>query len=207
MNQYIIDTKYAVKKLIKTIYKEEKELDSLTTKFNQLKKVFDHLFWDYSTADMQEDFNDLQVQHKFIQMAKFHEENDLKGKKSELDKLSHSIITKQDSMNSLSMSLLQIAKQGISTVHGNPNNCPTGRNIGSESLRNVIWQGRNQSIHYEEGNPSQKVKDCFINLTNDFGVDFDLSLDYTVNKAKKIVDLLNWKNYKNYKTDLKSLLG
>ena len=165
------------------------------------------MFWDYSTADMHEDFNDLQIQHKFIQMAKFAEENDLKGKKEELDSILKSILTKKDSMNSLSMSLLQIAKQGISTAHGNPSNCPPGKDIGSETLKNVIWQGRNQSIHCEEGNPNQKVKECFLNLTSDFGSEFDLIVDYTANKARSIIDLLGWDIYDNYEKDMISLIG
>jgi len=207
MNSYLIDTKFASDNLISTIHNEEKKFEKLSKKFSELKKVFDNLFWDYSTADMHEDFNDLQVQHKFIQMAKFAEENDLKGKKAELDSLSRSILAKKDSMNSLSMSLLQIAKQGISTVHGNPSNCPPGRNIGSESLKNVIWQGRNQAIHCEEGNPNQRVKDCFSNLATDFGSDYDLSTDYTENRARKIIDLLEWNSYDKYETDMISLIG
>jgi len=207
MNQYLVDTKFASNSLIDTIHYEEDKLSALTIQFDKLKKVFDHLFGDYSTADMQEDFNDLLVQHKFIQMAKFAEENDLKGKKTELDSLARSILTKKDSMNSLSMSLLQIAKQGLSTVHGNLTACPSGRNIGSETLKNVIWQGRNQSNHCEEGKPKKMVKDCFSNLVNDFGSEFDLTVDITANKARKIIVLLNWSNYDNYEKDMISLIG
>lgn len=105
------------------------------------------------------------------------------------------------------MSLLQIAKQGISTVHGNPINCPLGRSIGTETLKNIIWQGRNQSIHCEEGNPNQKVKDCFSNLATDFGSDFDLTVNYTDNKARRIIDLLNWNTYDKYENDMISLIG
>jgi hypothetical protein len=207
MNQYLTDTKFAAQSLIDTIHHEENQLSELTEQFDKLKKVFDHFFWDYSTADLHEDFNELQVQHKYIQMAKFVEKKDLKGKKAELDILSKSILAKKDSMNSLSMGLLQIAKQGISTVHGYPSQCPSGRNIDSETLKNVIWQGRNQSIHCEEGNPNQKIKDCFSNLTNDFGSEFDLTVDYTANKARKIIGLLNWVTYDNYENDMILLIG
>ena len=104
------------------------------------------------------------------------------------------------------MSLLQIAKQGISTIHGNLDNCPEGRKIGPETLKNIIWQGRNQSLHCEEGNPHKKVKNCFLNLKNEFGKDFDLSLNPTSNKAKKIVDVLGWEDYDQYEKDMISLL-
>lgn len=207
MNSYLVDTKFAAENLITTIHSEEKLFEEFSNRFSKLKQEFDLLFWDYTTSDMQEDFNELQVQHKFTQMAKFAKENDLEGKKAELDSLAKSILAKKDSMNSLSMSLLQIAKQGISTVHGNPANCPIGRSIGSENLKNVIWQGRNQAIHCEEGNPNQGVKACFANLNTDFGSEYDLSTDYTENRARKIIDLLGWNLYDNYESDMISLIG
>lgn len=207
MNQYLPDTKFAAKSLIDTIHEEENKFSSLSARFDKLKKVYDTLYLDYSSSDLQEDFSPLQVQDKFIRAAKFAEDNELKGKKLELDKLERSIIAKKDSINSLSMSLLQIAKQGISSVHGNPSNCPNGRLVGSETLKNIIWQGRNQAIHCEEGNPNQKVKDCFANLSNDYGDDFDITMDYTDNKAKNIVDLLEWSDYDNYEKDMISLIG
>lgn len=207
MNQYITDTKFAAQSLINTIHREERRLAKLSIQFEVLGNIFDLLYRDYSTADMHEDYNELQVQHKYIQIAKFAERKDFEGKKAQLKTLEKSIFAKRDSMNSLSMGLLQIAKQGISTVHGNPSNCPSGRNIGCETLKNVIWQGRNQSIHCEEGNPNQKVKDCFLNLVNDFGSEFDLAVDYTENRARKIIDLLNWNTYSNYENDMISLIG
>ncbi len=207
MHPYLIDTEFAAKSLIETIYNEEIKFLELSEQFDRLKRHFDVLHWDFSTADGSDDFNDLQIQDKFVRMAKFHKENDIEGKKRELDNLQQSITNKKVSIDSLSMSLLQIAKQGISTVHGQPGNCPPGRNIGSESLKNVIWQGRNQSIHCEEGNPNARVLQCFANLTTDFGSDFDITINPTENKAKTIVDKLGWTNYDNYKNDMISLIG
>jgi hypothetical protein len=207
MHSYLTDTEFAAKSLIDTIYNEEINFQRLSAQFNRLKNHFDVLHWDFSTADGSEDFNDFQIQDKFIRMAKFHKDNDIEGKKKELDEIQHSLTNKKYSIDSLSMSLLQIAKQGISTVHGQPANCPPGRNIGSEVLKNVIWQGRNQSIHCEEGNPNARVSQCFANLTNDFGPDFDITIKPTENKAKVIVDKLGWTNYEDYKNDMISIIG
>jgi len=44
-------------------------------------------------------------------------------------------------------------------------------------------------------------------LANDFGNEFDLTTDYTVNKARKIIDLLNWSIYNNYEKDMITLIG
>lgn len=207
MHSYLVDTEFATESLIDTIYHEEIEFLRLSEQFDRLKDHFDVLHWDFSTADGSEDFNDFQIQDKFVRMAKFHKDNDIEMKKKELGDLYQSMANKKNSIDSLSMCLLQIAKQGISTVHGQPGNCPTGRNLGSEVLKNVIWQGRNQSIHCEEGNPSVRVLQCFANLTTDFGSDFDITINPTENKAKIIIDRLGWKKYDDYKNDMISLIG
>ena len=46
----------------------------------------------------------------------------------------------------------------------------------TQSLKNIIWQSRNQSIHHEDGNYHNNVKNCFIDLQNDFGNDFEVGL-------------------------------
>ena len=207
MHPYLVDTEFAAKSLIEKIHTEEIKFQQLSEQFEGLKKHFDVLHFDFSTADGSEDFNDFQIQDKFVRMAKFHKDNDIEGKKLELDNVQQSVINKKFSIDSLSMSLLQIAKQGISTVHGQPGNCPPGKNIGSETLKNVIFQGRNQSMHCEEGNPNARVLQCFANLTTEFGSDFDITTNPTGNKAKTIVDKLGWKNYNDYKNDMISLIG
>lgn len=206
MHTYLIDTEYAAKALIEIIYHEEKKYLEISTKYQNLKKHFDILNLDFSTSDLSEDFTEHQVIDKFIRMSKFYEDNDLKGKEIELSRTHESLKNKKHSIDALSMSLLQIAKQGISTVRGKLENCPSGRIIGSESLSNIIWQGRNQSIHYEEGYPYDSVQKCFLNLSKDFDSDFDITSDPKINKAKMVIDILCWTNYENYKNDMISLI-
>jgi hypothetical protein len=87
--------------------------------------------------------------------------------------------------NALAAALLQIAKQGISSKHGGLSKCPNGRLIGqTEFLKNVIWQGRNQTMHYEEGQYRRDVNECFTNLVNDFG----------------------WDNYVDYEKDMETVI-
>ncbi|MBZ9628132.1 hypothetical protein LB450_08480 [Psychroflexus sp. CAK1W] len=206
MNQYLIDTKFASETLIEVIHKEEKLIIEMLLTYTKLERRFNYLSKDFANSDMNEGFDDIQVQDKFIKMVKYAKEVKLKDKKLELQRIRESFTAKKDSVNSLSMGLLQIAKQGISTIHGNLENCPNGREIGTESLKNIIWQGRNQAIHCEEGKPPKKVKDCFDKLKDKYGKDFDLTLHPTSNKAKKIIDLLEWEEYAQYEKDMNSIL-
>lgn len=207
MHTYLIDTEFATKSLIETIYAEEKAFEQMSERYAMLKAQFDHLQWDFSTADGSEDFDDLQVQAKFNRMAKFHQDAAFQTKKLELENLQQSIANKKFSVEALAMNLLQIAKQGMSTVHGPLQNCPDGRFIGSQTLKNVIWQARNQAIHCEEGNPNNAVRICFSTLTVDFGPDFDITSNPTDSKAKKVIDQLGWNSFHQYESDMQSLLG
>ena len=205
MNQYLIDQEHSAKGLIEMIYKEEIEFSEMQDQASKMHKHYDVLNWDFTTAENSEDFSDMQIQDKFIRMAKMGES--LKKVRNDIDKIENSILEKEKSMISLSMSLLQIAKQGISTVHGDLNSCPAGKSLNSETLKNVIWQSRNQAIHSEEGNPRQPIITCFANLEKDYGSDFDITSNPTENKAKKVIDLLGWNTYENYRIDMISLLG
>lgn len=61
----------------------------------------------------------------------------------EISVIKNTIINIEDSQKSLSGALLQIAKQGISIVHCGLANCPSGRSIGTNAIKKVIWQARN----------------------------------------------------------------
>jgi hypothetical protein len=111
------------------------------------------------------------------------------------------------SLAALAGAILQIAKQGISTIYGLSwkTDCPTGRMIGSQNLRTVIWEGRNHSMHYEEGNPSVGVKNCFLGLETSFGQEFSLSVHPSANRSVLVVTILGWLNYDAYEQDMLSL--
>ena len=203
MNPYLIDTEFASRTLINAIFGEQERISQIGI----ILKEFEFLQWDFTTADLHEDFDEYQIQHKFNKMAKFHAEKNIANKRIEKERLELELVNKAESLNSLAMSLLQIAKQGISIEYNGLTLCPEGRLLKSESLKNVIWQGRNQSIHYEENNPHNQVKNCFTNLMTDFGNKFDIFSSNPSNKAKEIVELLEWNNYENYLNDMKSLLN
>lgn len=207
MNQYISDTEFASKALIELIYKEEIQQNELLLRYKSLEEIFENLFLKFTIGNEKDDIYGSQMKQKLIKVAEFSRDNNLIDKKNELTNIENSIITKKQSINSLSMSLLQIAKQGISLTYGGLIDSPNGRKLGKETLKNVIWQARNQSLHCEEGNPNNNVKKCFQNLQNDFGEKFDLSNNYKDNKAKYIIDLLCWNKYENYRKDLIQIIG
>ncbi|MBZ9673793.1 hypothetical protein [Mesorhizobium sp. ES1-3] len=104
------------------------------------------------------------------------------------------------SIAAMSGAILQFAKQGLSIVHGALDNCPAGRQIGSQTLSTIVFQARNQSIHWEEGALRKPVVDCFNALTNDFDHKFSA---FTVQSlAFQVIALLGWKSYQAFHEDM-----
>jgi hypothetical protein len=99
--------------------------------------------------------------------------------------------------------LLQLAKQGLSSVYGAKANVPKGKEIGATTLRDVIWEGRNQAMHFEEGKHKPELTDCFRALEVVFGAQF--SLKSKRNLSLYVIDALGWSTLAVYEADMMSL--
>lgn len=109
-------------------------------------------------------------------------------------------------MQAIAGAVLQIAKQGISLVHGGLAAAPQGRKIGSLYTKDIIWQGRNQAIHFEEGNFKKAITDLFTILETEQGARFSLAAHPQQNRAKQVVELLGWTQYASYVQDMQALI-
>jgi len=103
----------------------------------------------------------------------------------------------------LATALLQFGKQGVSIVHGGLSRCPTGRPIGTQVLREVLWQSRNQALHWEEDVLRPGVRNCFEALALEIHPHFE---QYpSRNMAFDVVELLNWRTFASFEQDMMSL--
>lgn len=106
--------------------------------------------------------------------------------------------------NALSGALLQFAKQGLSIRYGKSlSACPKGRPIGSQSITDVIWQGRNQAIHWEEGQFRSTTEATLKQLAKDFGPPYDQYASRSL--AYEIVSVLGWQSFADFSKDLLAL--
>lgn len=193
-HRYIIDTEPAVQGLFDLINREENRIVEVLEAHLQMDQAARNVL-----ASFQRQGGDSAL---LIQLDGFERAKERTQK--EFDDLGTLIANLRTTYNSLAGAVFQIAKQGISTVHGTLSACPNGRIIGtSEPLKNVVWQTRNQSMHFEELNYHENVKDCFANLVADFGDKLKLG---TENHALTVLKLLGWNTYENYKSDISTLL-
>ena len=205
MNQYIEDTAIAVRGLLSLIGDDESifrakqiELESTLERKRRAKAI---LYYGVPMTGSGEDATP--YYEKKVRDAR----RVIIELKDSIESLEAVILAKEISVQALAGAILQIAKQGISIVGGNPANCPAGRSIGRENLKNVIWQARNQSMHWEVNSFYSPVQTCFENLYLDFGADYQLHSSSPKSLAKQILHLLKWTSYESYESDMLSLLG
>lgn len=199
MNNYISQTEFAAKSLIDLISSDfdalehtNEALKSATAKFNVNHQIF--MANEFHTA----------ANYYHAQMAKAHEPQ--AHIITEIERLSGDIDAKSASISALSGALLQIAKQGISLTFGRPENAPNGEEINGLLVKEIIWEARNQSIHYE--NPkevSEKVVNLFKKIDTVRNDGAFWAPRNQINYAFDVVRFLGWLNYEQYEIHLKSI--
>lgn len=196
-------TEFAVRNLIDLATREEAALTekiALLAAAEQRLKVHQ---WDFQTSDLNDDFSDAYAMAAFARAALASQERDAIG--SEVARLQATVGAHQFAVQAICGSILQIAKQGISLVHGRLANAPNGRLVGNSPLKDVVWQARNQALHYEEGNFKPPVVELFAALEQSHGATFSLATHSQKSLAKQVVHLLGWTTYESYLADAQAL--
>lgn len=123
-----------------------------------------------------------------------------------LDATTQALRTFENSANILAGSVIQIAQQGMSIVHGSIKTYPyTGRKVAGSNMRDLVWQGRNQAMHYETTATRADWKAVFAILDKANPGGFSLRPPYK-SHAKAIFDLLGWQSHAVYVADMHALL-
>lgn len=203
MTDYLHEVGFAVERLIEAVWYEREQLQGLGERIRELTGATVRGYTEASRpADNDLDDEGLATAAYWetyfgVDKARLHAENVYAA-------LVAQMTTHGFSVDSLSGALLQIAKQGISLVHGGRGPVP-GRPIGTQSLGTVIWEGRNQAMHWDSGTLHQRVELCFQTLATDVDPKFS---DYAKRSlAFDIVELLGWRTRDDFNADLLQLGG
>lgn len=198
---YLTEIEHAASSLIDTIWSEQLKLQEVEAEIGKLQPIVEH---NYRRAlDIQhfaEDPDDVMMGVGMYWDNYFGEDKRLYHTDVQRQELANKVASHAFSVASLSAALLQHAKQGISLSHGGATNCPSGRSIGSQSLKSIIWEARNQSLHWEEGNFRQGVNNCFNTLAGE--IDQKYSQYLNRNMAFDVVDLLGWRSFGDFRNDM-----
>jgi hypothetical protein len=206
MHRYIANTKFATDTLIHAIFHEEEELARLVAGLNAAQRQHVDLGEGANFLAMNPDLDD-----EGLGQLKGMEAWETRNKIARMDEhkreLEQSIVAKEAATTALCGSLLQIAKQGLSLKYGEKvENCKPGRMIKSLGIQEIIWAGRNQSMHYEEGEPTNKhTRKVFATLEAEHGPQF--CAKHKTNLARLVINLLQWTTVAKYTDDMELLLS
>src|ERR1700756_3327466 len=201
---YVVDTRHAAEILISGAFSEEAESERISRTLLSAQAELEHLHQQVEFSNLNPDLDDDGIGTSARWEAHFDVGPKAHRLQEQMSRLQKAMADKQCSAGVLAGGLLQIAKQGISDALSGLDSCPPGRNVGSQSLKTVIWQARNQNMHYEEGSLNANVLRCFQMLFADFGGDFGTPL--ARNLALDVVKLLGWSDPKQFEADLNSIL-
>jgi len=203
MKKYIGETKYAATSLIDLIWADYESLAALNSELKELTSEFEVRYQVFIANEFHPAAN-----YYHAQMAKVYQ--GMAKPKAELEKqiqdVSESIDAKSASIAALSGALLQLAKQCISLRYGKPQNAPDGADISGVLVKDIIIEGRNQSIHYE--NPkeiSENVTKLFKALDTIRNDGNTCDAKSQTNFAFEVVKLLGWRTFSGFEAHLLSI--
>ena len=107
-----------------------------------------------------------------------------------------------ESMSSLAGAVLQIAKQVLSLRHSGKPSLTGEKSIGSQNVSEVIWEGRNHAMHWDEGAPRTGVQTMLGKLSADLGV----TIHVGSNNSLSILGALGWSSTDDVVRDLEALV-
>lgn len=200
--EYLKQTQDTIEHIFNAIEIEEGKINKLAQGLPAeieglgLRNARDQLYKNYVLIDNDFDdhFDEPHIMHEFIKYAKS----------------SNLIVAHEITVGILYGTLLQIAKQAISIAHkNNGRNCDLGREVAGLPIAQIIWDARNQALHFEENKkpPNTNTKDTFDQLVATYGNDFSLEENEGINLARSVVrNILEWKHSEIFNSDLQSIV-
>lgn len=208
MNRYLADTEFAVRSLFELVTRELQQIQLL-------KKQMEH--WQEKANDLHreayyitdQDIDDLETPGMYMNRNGFGRiMSTVNSYQKNIEEAEMSYLAKEYSIRALCGAILQIAKQGISIVHsGIWSNTPEIRDpVSGLSIAEIIWEGRNQSLHYEDKRPPfPSVKRVFEVLVQCYGNLFDLSAKRNL-AFEVVINVLGWTRYEDYEATMSKIL-
>ncbi len=107
-----------------------------------------------------------------------------------------------ESMSALAGTVLQIAKQVLALRFTRKPTLPSARKVGSQSIVELIWEGRNHAMHWDEAEPKPRLKKMLDTLS----ADLRTKLQVRENNSLSILGALGWQSPEQVIADLSDLV-
>lgn len=202
--EFIENSRHAIEHLFAALSEYNRVLDKAQTTVEEIersKKVLSDLF-------MYRDQWSPNANHHYAQYVRRMQELEKQTAEAQeddtkrLEKALFSIGATVESMSGLAGSVLQIAKQALSIRHAGKPNLPKARTVGTQNIVEVVWEGRNHAMHWDEGAPRDRVK----NMLDRLATDLNITIEVGKNNCLSILGALGWKAPEDVNSDLKALV-
>lgn len=203
---YLQEIQHAVEILIGEIHREGKQLKALQAELTQLTDATERSYQRAEFLAINPDLDDDGFGTTIYWDTYFGPDKQRYHKTAEVEDAKQKLEAHRFSISALAGSLLQYAKQGIALHFGKERKgCPDGRKVAEMPLHEIIWQGRNQAIHWEEGEFHRPVEQCFNNLNEYINPVFGEYKNRSM--AYEVISLLSWNSFDDFANDMKLLGG
>ena len=204
MHPYQAEIQEAATTLINGVYAERNALRALREKQADSEAELEDIRRRVQFLVDNPDFDDEGIGTSEHWRAHFEVAPEADHAKETADQMAARLVARQGSTDAYATALLHIAHHGMATINKGLQQSPLGRKIGGVNLRGVVWQGRNQAMHYfDEKEPNEHLGAIFSALA---------SLNPVFNEYKskslavEVLDVLGWGSLDQFNEDLTSLL-
>lgn len=190
--QYLAEISHAVATVLGELHAENQHLARARAELASLTAATEDGYRRAEFLAMNPDLDDEGLGTAIHWDTYFGVDKDRYHKEKEAAQAAERVAARDFSVSALSGSLLQYAKQGLALEFGRQREgCPVGREIAGLPLHEVIWQARNQALHWEEGNFHPPTVRCFEHLAANVDPRFGEYRNRSM--AYEVICLLGWK--------------
>lgn len=201
LSKYLAEIEHAVHTVLAELHAEH---DQLVRRREELVKLTAEMEDGYRRAEflaLNPDLDDDGLGTAIHWDTYFGPDKERYHKKVEVANAEERVSAREFSVAALSGNLLQYAKQGLAIQFGKKREgCPEGRSVNGLPLHEIIWQGRNQALHWEEGDFHSPTQKCFEFLAAN--VDRKFAEYKNRSMAYDVVCLLGWRTPEDLMRDM-----
>ncbi|HNR14538.1 MAG TPA: hypothetical protein PKM59_14625 [Thermodesulfobacteriota bacterium] len=198
---YLAEIEHAVTMVIAEIHADHDHLTHLRHELTMLRAATDDGYRRAEFLALNPDLDDEGLGTAIHWDTYFGPDKERHHKAEAVDATEAKIAARSFSVAALSGNLLQYARQGLSLRYGrNRDGCPVGRELVGLPVHEIIWQGRNQALHWEEGSPHPPVMRCFEELAANATATFSEYKNRSM--AYEVVNLLGWRTVEDFNRDM-----
>lgn len=204
ISDYLTEIRHAVETVVAEIYREQDILAKTRAELTALTAATEDGYRRAEFLAINPHLDDEGLGTAIHWDTYFGVDKDRYYKKAKYEEIVQRVAARQFSVAALSGSLLQYGKQGISLHYGKKRTgCPDGRIVAGITLHEIIWQARNQALHWEEGSFHKPTTKCFEHLATNADTVFAQFKNRSL--AFEILGLLGWNRAEAFFADMNLL--